>query len=142
MKRIALLTLFALLSLSAFAQFDPCAQAPKIKVAINQTTGTKLISGVAGSKVYICHFHLVTASAQNIALVEGTGTVCATGTAGVAGGTTAATGWNFAANGGLVLGTGGNSVLQADAASGDDICLLQSGAGQVSGSISYIRSVQ
>jgi hypothetical protein len=78
--------------------------------------------------------NFITATAQNIALVEGTGTVCATGTAGMAGGTTAATGWNFAANGGFVNGGGGFWVFKT-ATPGDNVCLCLSSTGQTSGVI-------
>jgi len=72
-------------------------------------------------------------------VVEGTGSVCATSTAGVSGfgGATAATGWNFAANGGIALGNGDSS-LGAEGISGDNLCIYNSGSGQVSGGISYV----
>lgn len=105
-------------------------------VAINQTAGAQLITGVAAKKVYICSINLVTATAQNIALVGGTGTVCATTPHAIAGGTTAATGWNLAANGGLTQGSGVGVIMQSGTAA-DNVCLLQSSTGQVSGAISY-----
>ena len=82
---------------------------------------------------------MVAAAATNVAVVEGTGSVCGTGTAGVSGfgGATAATGWNFAANGGISLGNGDSSV-GAEANSGDNLCVFNSGSGQISGGISYV----
>jgi hypothetical protein len=82
---------------------------------------------------------VVAAAAANVAVVEGTGSVCGTSTAGVSGfgGATAATGWNFAANGGIALGNGDSS-LGAEGTSGDNLCLFNSGSGQVSGGISYV----
>jgi hypothetical protein len=81
----------------------------------------------------------VAAAAANVAVVEGTGSVCATSTTGVGGfgGATAATGWNFAANGGIALGNGDSS-LGAEGTSGDNLCIFNSGSGQVSGGISYV----
>jgi hypothetical protein len=70
--------------------------------------------------------------------VEGTGTTCATGTAGMAGGTTATTGWNLAANGGFVKGVGGFWVFKTATAT-DDVCLLLSGTGQTSGSVQWVQ---
>ena len=70
-----------------------------------------------------------------------TGVTCATETFGLAGGNTAATSWPLAANGGLAPGNGGGTMISpsADAnASGANICLLSSGTGQISGSISYV----
>ena len=85
---------------------DPCQAQTKSYASINQTANTQLVAGTASKKIYICSIHVVVAAATNVALVEGTGTVCATGTAGVSGfgGATAATGWNFVANGGIASG--------------------------------------
>lgn len=116
---------------------DPCSSMKKIHVAINQTTGTQLLTGTASNRTYICQISLVTATAQNIALVSGTGTVCATSLGPMLGGTTAGTGWNFAANGGIVLGDGSASVTQTDT-DADNVCLLTSSTGQISGGISYV----
>ncbi len=118
---------------------DPCKAQVKQYASINQTASTQLVAGTASKKIYICSIHVVVAAATNVALVEGTGTVCASGTAGVSGfgGATAATGWNFMANGGIALGNGDSS-LGAESVSADDLCLLSSGSGQVSGGISYV----
>jgi len=110
------------------------------RAKINQTAGAQIITGTASKKTYICSINLVTATAQNIAIVEGTGVTCGTGTAGVStGGTTAATGWNLAANGGLTQGSGLGVIMAADSAAADNVCILQSGTGQVSGVISYTQ---
>jgi hypothetical protein len=95
------------------------------------------VTGTSAKKIYICSINLVTAAANNVAMVEGTGTVCATGIAGMAGGSTAATGWNFAANGGLTQGNGMGSIM-AEATNADNLCLLQSAAVQLSGVIGYV----
>jgi hypothetical protein len=117
---------------------DPCKGQAKLYVSINQTANAQLASGTASKKIYVCSIHVVVAAATNVALVEGTGSVCATGTAGVGGfgGATAATGWNFAANGGIVLGSG-EAAVGAEVTSADNLCLFNSGSGQVSGGISY-----
>ena len=118
---------------------DPCKAQTKLYVSINQTGNTQLVTGTASKKIYICSIHVVVAVATNAALVEGTGSVCATGTAGVSGfgGPTAATGWNFAANGGIALGNG-DAAVGAEGTNADNLCLFNSGAGQVSGGISYV----
>jgi hypothetical protein len=122
-----------------FLVVDPCKGQAKFYASINQTGNTQLVAGTASKKIYVCSIHVVAAAAANVAVVEGTGSVCATGTAGVSGfgGATAATGWNFAANGGIALGNGDSS-LGAEVASGDNLCILNSGSGQVSGGISYV----
>jgi len=118
---------------------DPCEGQTKLYKSITQTTGTQLVTGTASKKIYICSINLITATAQNVALVEGTGTVCATGIAGMSGfgGSTAATGWNFAANSGIAYGNGASS-LGAEATNADNLCLLQSSTGQISGGFSYV----
>ena len=118
---------------------DPCKGQTKLYVSINQTANTQLAAGTAAKKIYVCSIHVVVAVATSVALVEGTGAVCATGTAGVSGfgGATAATGWNFAVNGGIVLGNG-DAAVGAEGTSADNLCLFNSGSGQVSGGISYV----
>ena len=116
---------------------NPCQREAPLYVVIDQTSGEQLVTGTASERIYICSIQLVTASAQNISLVSGTGTVCATSTGPLMGGTTAATGWNLAANGGLSMGNGLGSLAQTDT-NADNVCLLQSGSGQISGSISYV----
>lgn len=101
----------------------------------------KLVAGVAAQKVYVCAINVgPVAGAVNVALVEGTKVTneCDTGTAGVMGGATAATGWNFAANGGLTMGSGAG-ILAQEATAADDLCLFFSGAVQVSGVITYAQ---
>ena len=98
-----------------------------------------LVTGVASKKVYICAIDVVVNAANNVALVEGTTTTnpCDTGTAGMAGGATAATGWNFAANGGLTKGNG-QGIVYKEATAADNVCLFFSAASQVSGEITYV----
>jgi hypothetical protein len=118
---------------------DPCKGQTKSFASINQTANTQIVAGAASKKIYVCSIHVVTAIAQSIAVVEGTGSTCATGAAGVNGfgGATAATGWSFAANGGIAL-RNGDSSLGAEGTSGDNLCVFNSGSGQVSGGISYV----
>ena len=122
-----------------FEQVDPCKGQTKSYLSISETANTQLVAGTTSKKIYVCSIHVVTATAQNIALVEGTGSTCATGTAGVQGfgGSTAATGWNFAANGGISYGDG-SAALGAEGTAADNLCLFQSGSGQVSGGLSYV----
>jgi hypothetical protein len=104
------------------------------------STALTLVAGVSAKKVYVCSIDIGTAAANNIALVEGTTTTtaCDTGTAGVAGGATAATGWNFAANQGETKGNGTGIVFKT-ATAANALCLLFSAATQVSGSITYAQ---
>jgi len=105
---------------------------------VSITANTQILTGVAAKQTYICSINLIVSAADNVALVEGTGTTCGTGTAGMAGGATAATGWNFAANGGLAHGTGHGAIART-ATAADNVCLLVSGTAQVSGVISWTQ---
>ena len=117
---------------------DPCRQLGGTLAPFSLTANGTIITGTSGKQTYICSFNLITATAQNIALVEGTGTGCTSVSAGLAGGTTAATGWNLAANGGLTYGNGAAWVFKTTTAA-DNVCLLLSGSGQVSGSARYVQ---
>ncbi|MBZ5540693.1 MAG: hypothetical protein LAN61_09265 [Acidobacteriia bacterium] len=105
---------------------------------ISLTANTQIITGAASKQTYVCSINLVAGAATNVAVVEGTGTTCATGIAGMAGGTTAATGWNFAANGGLTQGNGVGAIMRT-ATAADNVCILVSAANQVSGTISWTQ---
>ncbi len=105
---------------------------------INQVAGAQLITGAASKQTHICNLFIFSATAQNVALVEGTGVVCATGTAGLMGGATAATGQNLAANQGFVL-PASTVPWRKTATAADNVCLLQSGTGQVSGVIAWAQ---
>lgn len=113
------------------ATLDPCAGVSKQSVSVSQTANARLLVAPAG-RVFVCSAFVVGADAENISLVEGTGATCGTGTAAVIGGATAATGPNFAANGGFTLGNGGGTVA-ITATPGNDVCLFQSGSGRVAG---------
>lgn len=114
-----------------------CERESVLYVQIDQTAGEQLITGTASERIYICSFQIISATAQNVALVDGTGTVCATSPTGLLGGSTAATGWNLAANGGLVLPPTRDSYTKTST-DADNVCLLQSASGQISGSLTYI----
>lgn len=127
-------------SLGTFSSSDVCQANTKVYASINGTASKTLITGTGGKTMYICSLNIVTATAQNINIVSGSSTVCATGMTevkGLAGGVTAATGWNLPANGGLTFGNGEASIAKV-ANAGDDLCLLSSSSGQISGGLSYV----
>jgi hypothetical protein len=108
--------------------------------SLASTTALKIITLTSGKNTYICSINLVSAAANNVALIDGTKVTndCDTATHGMAGGTSAAAGWNFAANGGLTQGSG-IGILAATVTVSHDVCLLASGSGQVSGVVSYTQ---
>ena len=121
---------------------DPCVGQTKSFVSINQTTTTQLLAASGASISYwICSINVVSATAQNVAVIDSAtaGNACATSPAGSSGfgGSTAATGWNFAANGGIAYGNGAASIGQTSTTN-RALCLAQSGSGQLSGGISYV----
>jgi len=117
---------------------DPCQSIAKTYKPISLTANTQVITGTAAKQTYFCHIDIVVSAADNVAIVEGTGTTCATSTVGVFGGATAATGWNFAANGGIVTGDG-VSAVGATATTADNVCIFVSGTAQVSGMIVWVQ---
>lgn len=109
-------------------------------VAFNGTASAQLITGVSGRKIYFCSGNLqMNGGANTASLVSGTGTVCATGITAVPGfdgGTTAATGYSFAANSGIVWG-GGDSPLARTTNNTDNFCILVGSATRVVGGWNY-----
>jgi hypothetical protein len=101
---------------------------------ISQTASTDLVTST--NKLHICGYKLISATAQNLSLVEGTGSTCGTGTAALDGATTAANGSAVAANGGWGLVS--ERPFMVTQTTADHLCLLQSGSGLVAGFISYI----
>lgn len=105
-------------------------------INISQTSSTDVHTFV--NTGYICSVVLVSASAQNVGVDEGTGTTCETaGTAliGVSSTSAATPTMALAANGILPLVSGVPWLTMQKAA--DHLCVLQSGSGNVSGTITY-----
>lgn len=122
---------------------DQCnnpAQYRKQFGTLGVTGSSQLITGEAGMRIYFCQWNDLSASAENYAVVEGTGSTCGTNTAavgGLSGGTTAANGWNVSANGGRTMAPG-NSSVGATFTPGDNVCILLSGSTLVSGGFAYV----
>jgi hypothetical protein len=121
---------------------DPCTYAAKTNVAINGTANVQLVAAsVSGQKIYVCSALLVANALVAVSIVEGTGSVCATGPAAVIGSSTAVAATNglqLAANSGLSLGSG-NATVAATATTNTALCLLVSSAVQVAGNITYVQ---
>jgi hypothetical protein len=121
---------------------DPCTYAVKTYYPVDIVTiaTTEVINGAGASNyIYICSVNLVTAAANNVAIVEDDTDACASITAGLNGGTTAGEGWNFAANGGIALGNGGSTVMKS-AGTNRYLCIVTSAAVQLSGTIAYVAA--
>ena len=111
---------------------NPCMSSVLIPVPISQATSTQILALATSKKNYICSIFTVGSDAENLSLVEGTGSVCGTGTTAIIGSTTSANGPNFAANGGFATAGGGYPIAAGTNAS-YNVCLLQSGTGRVAG---------
>jgi hypothetical protein len=124
-------------------QLDPCSGVAKTFIPINISTATttEITPSLAGASnyYYICSLELVTAAANNVALVYDDSDNCGSVTGGMAGGTSAASGWNFSANSGIARGTGVGSVYKTGAVN-TVVCLVTSAATQLSGVIAVVAA--
>ncbi len=120
---------------------DPCLSvAPTYTpISITSATTTRIVAPTSAKKTYVCYMFLLSAIANNVGIVEGTGGTCGSSTAGVVGGTTAANGINLAANSGAVFQEGGFAAL-ATAGTNVDLCLITSAAGPVAGHIKWVQA--
>lgn len=122
---------------------EPCQSNAKtwtpINISASGTNTTPIVAGTSAKKTYICQIVLVNNAADNVAVVEATtGTSCGTVTAGIWGGTTAAAGFNFAANGGVSIGNGGYFVGKT-ATNNNDVCIITSAATQLTGGMLSVQ---
>jgi hypothetical protein len=119
-------------------QLDPCSGVAKTYIPINisSATTTELTAALAGASnhYYICALSLITDAANDVALTDDDTDNCASVTAGIAGGTTAASGWNFGAAGGLTIGSGNGSIMRTNGTN-RVLCMVTSAATQLSGHI-------
>lgn len=120
---------------------DPCSTKAKTYYVVNLAAAAtvEIANAVASQFFYICSVNLVTAGASAVLIAEDDTDGCGSLSAGLNGGTTAATGWTFAANGGIALGNGLGTVLKTVTAN-RYLCIAPSGTGQLSGSISYVSA--
>jgi hypothetical protein len=108
----------------------PAAYCPNT-IAVNQTASTDLYTST--NKIYVCSIVLISATQQGLSLAEGTGSVCGTGTAYLLGGSGGTA--QIAANSGF--STPSALPWLKSKTTADHLCLIQSGSGNVSGTITY-----
>lgn len=120
---------------------DPCDGGVKLTHVINTSTATtvEIANAVSGQFFYICSINISVAGAQTVALVEDDTDGVGSPTAGLNGGTSAATGWSFAANGGIALGNGSGTVMKTDTAN-RYFGIITGSAVQTSGTIIYVSA--
>lgn len=119
---------------------NPCQTVAKnyTPITITTNTTTRIVAPAAAKKTYVCSIVLQTALANNVGIVEGTGGTCGVSTAGVLGGTTAASGLNFSANEGWSAGNGTAPIL-ATAGTNVDLCLITSVATNLAGHVTWVQ---
>ena len=118
---------------------DPCVFNAKTNLPISYQTATsvQLVGLSTGKLIYVCSLALIGSTATVFSLTSGTGTACATATAAVFGAATATNGVSLTSNGGLTLGGGAGTVAIAPA--GSELCIVQSGSGNLSGNLTYVQ---
>jgi hypothetical protein len=121
------------------AALDPCAMYPHVFTPIRLTAAgtTQVIAGTALKNTYICQANFPPqVVAVSMAIVEGTGTNCATISRALFGGTTAATGAGITASDGFEAGDGSAAVM-ATTTTADAVCIAASAA--LSGSLVTVQ---
>lgn len=116
---------------------DPCQTNAHSYQPISQTTSTQLFAGTSAKKTYVCHVFVLANAAETVTLVSGTGTVCATSPHAMIGPASVTALGAVSANGGFSLGNGGYAIA-ASTTNADNVCLVQVGAVQLTGVISYV----
>lgn len=116
---------------------DPCSAVAKTPYVINISTATttELTPSLAGSGnyYYICSIDIgPVAGAQTFALVDDDSDGCGSVTSGMAGGTTAATGWSINSGGGLTIGSGLGTIAKTNGTN-RVVCAVTGQAVQTSG---------
>lgn len=108
---------------------------------ITSATTTRIIAPSASNKTYLCAFFMKASAADNVAVVEGTGGTCGTGTAALLGGTTTANGFVFGTAGdGVLLQAGGKVAIVQTAGTNVDTCLITSTTGPLIWSAKYVQA--
>ena len=129
MKKI-LFTLFFVFLVMRNAEAGIC----NLTQPINSTSlSSQIITTTSSRKITLCTVLLISADAKNMSLVEGTGAVCATSRLGLIGGSTESL--PLAANAGFAI-VNDRPVIPTQV-TGNNVCLLQSTTGVVSGVIVY-----
>lgn len=102
-----------------------------IKIDSAAATTTELIALTAGQRIYITSWDVMAAGTTNVKLVYGTGTNCGTGTTDLTGA------YPLIAQAGISKGSGLGAILFPLVSNA--VCISNSGAIQISGSLSYVK---
>lgn len=100
-------------------------------INVSTATTTQLVALSSGKKIYVTAFDVIAGGTGNITFVYGTGSTCGTGTTSLTGA------YNLVAQAGIAKGNGLGPVLVVPASNA--LCVITSGAVQMSGSVAYTR---
>lgn len=109
--------------------FTPVSTAADVQV---------IAAGSANMFIYICSYNFNAVAADVFSIVEGTGAVCVTGTKAMVGATTAAAGLSLGTAGSINYGGGTGAVTKTTVA-GNNVCILRTTAGPLSGVIGWTQ---
>jgi len=98
-------------------------------ISVNTAATTQLVALASGQVIHVTSFDFIAGGSTNVTLVRGTGTNCGTGQVALTGA------YPLTAQAGIAKGNGLGPVLFVP--SGEALCIINSAAQQVSGSISY-----
>jgi hypothetical protein len=119
--------------------YDPCQTTKWTYYPVNVSSNTQIAAAVSSTYYYVCEAIFPNqAGAVNVQLIEGTGSVCASNTAGLMGGATAALGANILANSGFIAPNGNGRAIAATATANHELCIFASAS--VNGVIAYTSS--
>lgn len=115
-----------------------CDNFTPVSIAVDTQVIT---AGNANMFIYICSYNFNAVAADVFSIVEGTGTVCATGLKAMVGATTAAAGLSLATAGSINYGGGTGAVTKTSVA-GNNVCILRTTAGPLSGVVGWTTAAQ
>jgi hypothetical protein len=128
-----------------YTSADVCAQGVSKQAAafsITSATTQSLVSATGSKKIYICSISMIAGSADNVNFydVASAGACSSAATDAVIGAVsnTAANGLNFAANGGLTLGSGAGVVALTPTVN-STLCVVTSSSGPLAGNLTYVQ---
>jgi hypothetical protein len=102
-----------------------------VDINVSSAATTQLVAGISGEATYVGSLDLFAAGTTSVSLVAGTGSSCGTGTRTLAGP------YAFVAQTGIAKGAGNGIILAL--LQGESLCIVNSAAIQVGGSVSYVQ---
>lgn len=102
-----------------------------VAVSMNTATTTQMVALSGSTLIYVTSFDVIAGGTTNVTFVYGTGSNCGTGTTSLTGA------YPLTAQSGIAKGNGLGPVLVVPA--GNALCVTNSAAQQISGSISYTQ---